>query len=69
LKLRLTTLSEAVHYVDSELGAVGENDAVVGIVEALTRAAETGDADDVQVATQKLSNLLQFRGCLEQGPE
>ena len=63
--VRLTTLSEAVHYVDSELGAVGESDAVISIVEALSRAAETGDTADIEVATAQLMSLLKFRNWLE----
>ena len=61
----LTTLSEAVHYVDSELGTMGENDLVIGIVQALSLAAETGDPEDIKVATEKLSTLLLARGWLD----
>jgi len=62
---RLTTLSEAVHYVDSKLGEMGENELVIGIVQALSHAAETGAADDITEATQRLASLLQARGWLD----
>ena len=62
---RLTTLSEAVHYIDSKLGAMGENDLIVGIVRSLSHAAETGAADDIKAATEQLASLLQARGWLD----
>ena len=61
----LTTLSEAVHYVDSKLGSIGENELVIGIVQALSHAATTGDAEDIRAATRQLASLLQSRGWLD----